>query len=207
MKRILIIALAAVACFACQQKETSTATTVGTPGGASSADPHAGTDPSAIGAVEAMSNAGPLDAADVRYDLPEGWVREIPSSSMRLDQAVIPGPGGDGHLAVFFFGVGGGGEVDANLDRWAAQVQHEGEPKREVLEANGYRITTIEVSGTILPSGMGGAQEPQPDSVLYGAVVEGTGGPWVFQATGPRATMEAQKDAFMGMLKSVRANL
>lgn len=209
MKKLLVLTLAAITLIGCQKKESAT---VASSGGASTTlaagDPHAGSDPSSIGAVQAMSNAGSLDAADVRYDLPAGWIREAPSSSMRLDQATIPGPAGNGQLTVFFFGAGGGGGVDANLDRWAAQVQHEAAPLKGGFEIDGYRVTTIEVEGTILPSGMGtGPTEPQPGSVLYGAVVEGAGGPWFFKVTGPKATMEPQKDAFIGMLKSVRANL
>jgi hypothetical protein len=30
--------------------------------------------------------------------------------------------------------------------------------------------------------------------------------PWFFKATGPDATVTAQKDAFLGMLKSIRPN-
>lgn len=200
MKHLAILILVMLPILACQQKE-------GAPSSAA-ADPHAGSDPSAVGAVEMMSDAGSLDKADVRYDLPDTWVRATPSSSMRLDQATIQGPGGEGQLAVFFFGVGGGGGVDANLDRWADQVDHQNDPKRETFEANGFTITVIEVEGTILPSGMAsGPSGTQPDSILLGAVVEGTGGPWFFKATGPKATMSPQKDAFVGMLKSVRANL
>lgn len=201
MKRLLLVVLTALLALSCQKNEPATAASTAAP------DPHAGTDSSAVGAVEAMSNAGSLDTADLRYDLPAGWTRQMPSSSMRLDQAVIPGPGGEGQLAVFFFGVGGGGGVDANLERWAAQVQHDGQPARDSFEVNGFRISTIEVRGTILPSGMGGPSEPQPDSVLLGAVVEGTGGPWFFKATGPRATMDPAKEPFLGMLRTVRANL
>jgi hypothetical protein len=202
---VLVIALGTL--LGCQQKET--AVTTGSATGASSVtDPHAGSDPSAVGAIEAMSDAGSIDTADIRYDLPAGWMREAPSSSMRLDQATIPGPGGEGQLAVFFFGAGGGGGVDANLDRWASQVQQDTVPAKGSFEIDGYRISTIEVEGTLLPSGMaGGPAEAQPGSVLYGAVVEGAGGPWFFKATGPKGTMEPQKDAFLGMLRSVRANL
>lgn len=207
MKKSLLFVLFVLALVACREAE-SPSTPQASPAASSSTDPHAGSDPSQIGAVEAMSNAGSLDAADIRYDLPSGWIRETPSSSMRLDQAVIPGPDGNGQLTVFFFGRGGGGGVDANLDRWAAQVQHEAQPARDNFQFDSFRVTTIEVEGTILPSGMGaGPADPQPDSMLLGAVVEGAGGPWFFKATGPKSTMSGQREAFIGMLKSVRANL
>jgi hypothetical protein len=51
----------------------------------------------------------------------------------------------------------------------------------------------------------GGPAEAQPNSRLLGAVVEGPGGPWFFKATGPSATLGAQRDAFLAMLESLRA--
>lgn len=139
------------------------------------------------------------------YDLPETWQRGTPSSSMRLDQAVIPGSAGAGELAVFFFGAGGGGSVEANLERWIGQMTTSREPRREAFETNGLAVTWIDVSGTLNPSGMGmGPTEPQPDSRMLAAVVEGPGGPWFFKATGPEATMEAARDQFVAMLQSAQ---
>jgi hypothetical protein len=39
---------------------------------------------------------------------------------------------------------------------------------------------------------------------LIGAVVEGPGGPWYFKLTGPDATVTAQKEAFLAMLRAVK---
>lgn len=145
--------------------------------------------------------------ADIEFDLPAGWQSE-PASGMRLAQAAIPGPGGAGQLAVFYFGPGGGGDVSSNIERWAGQVDAEpgSEPQRQTFETdNNFRITWIDVTGTLLPSTMGaGPSSPQPDSRLLGAVVEGPGGPWFFKATGPKATMEAERENFLEMLRGVR---
>ena len=123
-----------------------------------------------------------------------------------MAQASIPGPGGPGSLTVFVFGPGGGGGVDANIQRWIEQVDVSGQPKQDAFEtANGYRVTWVDVAGTLNPSNMGtGPTEPQPNSRLLGAVVEGPGGPWFFKATGPDTTLGAQREAFLGMVRSVR---
>jgi hypothetical protein len=145
--------------------------------------------------------------AGLGFDLPAGWQSETPANNMRLAQASIPGEGGAGNLAVFFFGPGGGGGVEDNLQRWISQMEVAPgiQPERGTLEANGFRITWVDVKGTLLPSSMGmGPSTPQPGSRLLGAVVEGEGGPWFFKATGPEATMAAQRDAFFTMLRSVR---
>jgi hypothetical protein len=126
---------------------------------------------------------------------------------MRLAQAMIPGDAGPAQLTVFYFGPGGGGGVEANLDRWIGQVQADDDPEREDFALGDWNVSFVEVTGTLLPSGMGtGPTVPQPDSKLLGAVVDGEGGPWFFKATGPAATLEAQRDAFLDLLKSGRPN-
>src|SRR5215218_2880803 len=144
----------------------------------------------------------------VKFDIPANWQQQPPANQMRVAQATIPGAGGPGDLVVFFFGPGGGGGVESNIQRWIDQMDPApgSNPQPETFDVNGYRVTWIDVSGTLKPSNMGtGPATEQPNSRLYGAVVEGPGGPWFFKATGPDATLTAERDAFVTMLKSVRA--
>jgi hypothetical protein len=150
---------------------------------------------------------GTLDLGGAVLDAPEAWEFSTPSSSMRLAEATIPGPGGPALLTVFFFGEGGGGGVDANLARWVGQVQSEEEPVRDRFTVGDFTISTIEVDGTLLPSTMGtGPSEPIADAALVGAVIEGPGGPWFLKVTGPEATVSAAREAFDGMLRSVQVD-
>ncbi|HYU30537.1 MAG TPA: hypothetical protein VEW48_00105 [Thermoanaerobaculia bacterium] len=152
----------------------------------------------------APSDAG--TTADIDFTLPSGWTSETPSSGMRLAQASIPGPGGPGQLAVFYFGPGGGGDVDSNIQRWVGQMEPDPgvQPAREAFETkNGFRVTWVDVAGTLKASPMGGPASPQPGSRLLGAVVEGPGGPWFFKATGPKATLDPERDHFLEMLRGV----
>jgi hypothetical protein len=147
-----------------------------------------------------MPGEGAID-----FELPTAWQSQPPSSSMRVAQAVIPGPGGPGDLAVFYFGPGSGGTAEANIQRWIEQMENAEQPKPETFETNGYRVTWVDVRGTLKASSMGmGPAKAQPDARLFGAVIEGPGGPWFFKATGPDATLAPQRDAFVAMLKSVR---
>lgn len=145
----------------------------------------------------------PTAPGDLAYQLPEDWQEVTPSSSVRLAQASIPGPGGDAEMAVFFFGEGGGGGTEANIERWIGQVEPTADPQRGSFDAGDYRVTWVEVDGTLKAGQMGGPAEAQPDSTLLGAVVEGPGGPWFFKVTGPDETLEAQKDAFLQMLRNL----
>lgn len=147
----------------------------------------------------------------LQFELPAGWEKVTPSSTMRVAQASIPGPGGAAELAVFHFGAGQGGDIEANLQRWISQVVPDGgsslggAPHRETFESQGLRVTVVDVKGTLQPGQMGmGPSAAQPNSRLFGAIVEGDGGPWFFKATGPDATLAPQRDAFAAMLRSAK---
>ena len=157
------------------------------------------------GAVADAQPAAGAPAGSIDFDLPKSWEKQTPSSSLRIAQAAIPGPGGPGDLAVFFFGPGQGGSVDANVSRWVGQMETTDHPKPETFEAGGMKVTWVDVKGTLKASQMGpGPSASMSDARLYGAVVEGPGGPWFFKVTGPDATLAPQRDAFLAMLKSVR---
>ncbi|MFP5288283.1 MAG: hypothetical protein ACLGI9_21285 [Thermoanaerobaculia bacterium] len=150
---------------------------------------------------------GQAQDGSIQFDVPESWPQQPPANQMRVAQATIPGPGGNGDLVVFYFGPGGGGGVQDNIQRWIDQMDPApgSNPQPETFDANGFRVTWIDVSGTLKPSNMGtGPATEQPNSRLYGAVVEGPGGPWFFKATGPEATLAAERDNFLQMLRSVR---
>ena len=152
----------------------------------------------------------PVQLERVSFDLPTGWQQVPPSSSMRVAQASIPGPGGAAEMAVFHFGAGQGGDVEANLQRWINQVELEpgSAVQRESFESNGMRVTWVDVRGMLKPGQMGmGPSTPQPNSRLLGAVVEGDGGPWFFKATGTDATLAPQRDAFLAMLHTMKPRL
>jgi len=60
--------------------------------------------------------------------VPEGWTQEQPASSLRLGQFSVKPSEGDGEageLSIFTFG-GGGGTVQANVQRWIGQFAAEG---------------------------------------------------------------------------------
>ncbi len=150
----------------------------------------------------------PLQVKGLNVVLPVGWKVVPPASQMRLAQAAIEGPGGPAELAVFHFGAGQGGDIEVNVQRWVGQIMPRPgtEPQRKTFEANGLRITWVDVEGTLQPGQMGmGPATAQPDSRLLGAAIEGPGGPWFFKASGPDATLGPQRIAFLAMLEGATA--
>lgn len=151
---------------------------------------------------------GSVVAAGLRIRLPDAATLEAPASSMRALQASLPGaaPGDEATVALFFFGAGVGGDPEANIQRWVAQIEIPGgaAPERGTLQAAPLEVRWVDASGTLLPSMMGaGPKEPVPDSRLLAAVVLGEGGPWFLKVTGPGATVAAHRDALMDTLASL----
>ena len=161
--------------------------------------------------------AGPAPASDSPVEItwvdPPGLRRVPPKSPMRKASYEVPRAEGDtedGELAVFYFGPGQGGSIDANVERWVKQfssVPAEG-IKRADREANGLRQHTVEIQRGTFDAGqmaMGGASGPKKDYALQGAIVESPSGAYFFKMTGPARTVAAAKAPFMQLLDSVRA--
>jgi hypothetical protein len=143
---------------------------------------------------------------------PEGWTAEAPSSNMRRAQYRVPGDAGDAECVVFYFGPGEGGDAMANALRWADQfTQPDGRSSRELLateeiDVNGIPVLLSSVTGTYsggMPM-MGQQAQVLPDHMLLGAVAAGPDANWFFKLTGPQATVEANREAFTGMIRSLR---
>jgi hypothetical protein len=134
---------------------------------------------------------------------------------MRVAQYLLPDPQDKmtgGELALFFFGAGVGGDTQANLARWAQQFRQadEGDPMANALinsftTESGLKVTTIELTGTYQPGTMSSAPSfDHPGWALFGAVVEGEGGPWFFKAVGPEAVMEHHHDRLLSLYEGIR---
>lgn len=146
--------------------------------------------------------------AGLKWTAPQGWKMETGSRPMRVatyDIAAAPGDKDSAECAVYFFGEGQGGSIDANLERWKNQFR--GGPPAKIAKrtVHGLPVTTIDASGEY--SGMGGPMS-QDKSVktgyrLIGAIVEGPGGNVFFKFTGPAKTIGANQPKFDGLLNSV----
>lgn len=113
----------------------------------------------------------------------------------------------DPELAVFYFGPGQGGGIDANVDRWVKQFSDVkvDAVRREERSANGLRQHTVEIPSGTFSSGMpGGPTQPKKGFALLGGIVEAPSGAYFFKMTGPSASVKAGRDAFYKLLDSVK---
>ena len=123
----------------------------------------------------------------------------------------IAGDPEDAECAVYFFGAGQGGTVEANLDRWTHQfTAPDGQspvppPRWKQRVIAGLKVSTLAVSGTYLGAGamMGQEEVKKPNFRMRGAIVEAPEGLVFFKLTGPLNTVAAAEGDFNSLLESV----
>jgi hypothetical protein len=151
-------------------------------------------------------------ASGLKWTPPTSWKQES-ERPMRVATYSIPAAKGESEpaeCAVFYFGSGQGGTVEANIQRWAAQFETpDGKPvpspavKKEKVKD--LQVTRLELEGTYLGSGgpMAAVKVKKPGYKLVGAIVDAPEGPVFFKMTGPAKTVTAAKVDFQKLLSSL----
>jgi hypothetical protein len=145
----------------------------------------------------------------LRYSVPvpAHWQAQSPASNFRLAQFRVPAAPGatDGEVVVFHFGAGQGGSAEANIARWTSQFTGANggpaSPRRDAFRVGKLPVTVVELEGSYA-RGVGGVSgAPRPDQMLVAAVLEAPEGNVIFQLHGDRATVAANRRAFLDMVK------
>jgi hypothetical protein len=180
--------------------------------GGDGANPHAGMDMS--GGAEKkpveVDKDGRAVIGPLRLAIPKSWQNQ-PAGGMRVAQWTIPGAKGEAELVAYYFGQGGAGGVEDNLQRWYGQFQPEGEakqvtPKTETKTVAGMKVTMTEVEGRYVASMMPGSSEKNDEAgwMLLGAIAETPAGPYYFKLTGPKDTVGAVRKDFRGAIDTAQ---
>ena len=176
--------------------------------------PHA-TAPAAAPEASAPMPDGPAPGEDaapaadpgLEWSVPRTWTIDS-AQGMRVATYLIPaaGSGATGECAVYYFGPGQGGGVEANLQRWMGEFEPLARHDLEQRQPGGVRVTRLDARGTYVAHSMRGGEAPgeKPKWALMGAVVEGPKGDVFFKLTGPAATVGAAAKDFDAMLASMR---
>ena len=150
------------------------------------------------------------------YTSPAAWHSRPPASSMRVAEFVIPksdGDSEDAELIIYYFGAGGGGSAEANIQRWIGQMQppagKKTDPRGDTRVVSGLKVSMVDVSGTYVAEMRPGAADhyDKPGFRLRAAVVETPHGSYYIKMTGPARTMAAAGrayDAFVASLHFVQ---
>ncbi len=149
-------------------------------------------------------------AAGVTWKVPAGWTKggERP---MRAATYNVGTGDAQAECAVFFFGAGQGGDIESNISRWITQVtQPDGSDSQSKavkgeVKSPCCQITTVDITGTYMSSSgpMMQTMAEKPDYELLGGIVTAPEGNVFFKLTGPKATVDKIRAAFLGMLSSV----
>ena len=163
----------------------------------------------------AISLQAPAPAATtLKYDMPEGWIKNPPASRMRLAEFALPKAEGDTEdatLMISYFG-GQGGTVQANLDRWISQMtQPDGRASKDlaktsVMKTHDLTISILDLPGTFVAEKAPGSTERynKPGFHLKAAVIEGQNGPYFVRLIGPAKTVAKWETAAQSFFKSLR---
>ena len=134
---------------------------------------------------------------------PVTWIWHPTTRQFSVAEYTVPGQGGADQAQITVSKAGG--TVDANIQRWKGQFKSADgkpvEPKTTKLEADGVPITLVELAGSY--QGMG-SPSFVPDQLFLDAIVETPGEMLFIRFVGPTATVEANRDAFMDMVRGLR---
>ena len=147
-------------------------------------------------------------ASGVKWKMPASWKAQG-ERPMRVATYTIPASAGDkdpGELAIFYFGPGQGGGVQANIDRWEGQIsQKTGPAKTAKMTVAGMPVTSVDVSGTyaVAAGPMAASAVNKPGYRMLGYIVEAPKGAVFFKLTCPAKTVGANEAAYLGMIKGI----
>lgn len=157
----------------------------------------------------------PTTVAGLTFTPPKNWA-DLGASGMRQASYYLPAVEGETDSAtvtVFYFGQGGGGTIDANIDRWIGQMataendNPAARASRDTIQVDGMPVHLVSTSGSYSGSmggAMGGGSMLKENYEMVGAVVEGPEGNLFFKLTGPQKTATEMRGGFMAMVQSVK---
>ncbi|MCW5556387.1 MAG: hypothetical protein KIT22_00850 [Verrucomicrobiae bacterium] len=140
--------------------------------------------------------APPPSTALPEWQVPPGWTPAAPTT-MRLASFVVEGSGGEkGDLSVVVLGSNGGGAL-ANVNRWRGQLSLD--PLDDAgLAREAVTLATPAGNSALVVDLSGNGQR------ILGAIVERGDRAWFYKLTGNPALVGAQREAFLGFVRSVK---
>jgi gluconolactonase len=139
---------------------------------------------------------------DITLSVPADWKQREASNQLRLAEFAIPPAEGDKEpteMVVSHFG-GGGGGVDANIDRWIGQFASDGRQAKVAKgESKQGAYYFVDIAGTYnMPVGPPILRQSKPlsDARMLGVILEVEGkGNYFLKMAGPEKTVSAQEEA------------
>jgi hypothetical protein len=136
------------------------------------------------------------------FKRPADWSWVAVSSPMRKAQLKVPGSKPEESAEIIFFHFpGGGGGVQANVDRWIGQfADGKDKAKIEPQTIGGTKVTIVTTEGTFNSGMPGGPTTPMTNYALLGAIIEDKGDGVFVKMTGPAAIVKGSRQKFLDFL-------
>ncbi len=148
-------------------------------------------------------------AADAKFKVseftftkPASWETVEPTSSMRAAQFKVGDAKASAEVVFFYFGPGGAGGTQANIDRWLGQFTELKQKKTEATSVGKTKVTYVTAEGAYSSGMPGGPKTTIPDAMLFGGIVEGEQGHVFIKMTGPAGVAKGAVSDFKKMVES-----
>jgi len=153
--------------------------------------------------AQAQTPEGSFVLANISLAIPDSWVEEKASNSMRVTQFSLK-ENPEYEVVVSYFG-NNDKMVKANIERWRTQFSEEESYAK--LETTVKGVTGVKILGTYKLKAFPMADD-YTDTPNYGtlaAIVPSAEGPYFLKLTAPKEVIETQTEAFTQVLNSYRS--
>jgi hypothetical protein len=145
--------------------------------------------------------------SEFTFTRPVKWEWVESTSSMRKAQLKVTDAAAktSANVAFYYFGAGGAGGVQANVDRWLnqfAEPTNQINAKIENATVGKTKVTYVQAEGTYKDGMPGGAVRPMPGFALIGAILESDEGNVYVKMTGPKELVKSLEAEFKKMIES-----
>jgi hypothetical protein len=146
-------------------------------------------------------------AGEFTFTRPANWEWVETTSQMRKAQLKVTDAATQASATVvfYYFGTGGAGGVQANVDRWLkqfAEPEDKINAKVEHATVGKTKLTYVQAEGTYNSGMPGGPTTPMPGYALIGAILESDEGNVYVRMTGPKELVKSSVAEFKKMVES-----
>ncbi len=146
-------------------------------------------------------------AGEFTFTRPPNWEWVESTSTMRKAQLKVTDADSKASAEVvfYYFGTGGAGTVEANVDRWLGQFA---EPRDQInakiehTTVGKTKVTYVQAEGTYQSGMPRGPTTPNPGYALFGAILESDEGNVYVKMTGPKEYAKSLVAEFKKMVES-----
>ncbi len=142
-----------------------------------------------------------LELSNITMTAPDSWVRENPTSSMRVVQYSLKSSP-ESQVVGFFFGQQD--MIKENIDRWKGEFSELKDVKQEQMMKGEIELITLKGIFKVKHFAMAEESKPTPGYMVLAAIVKSADGPYYFKVAAPEEVLNKEIDSFKKFLNSYK---